>query len=290
MSARDDYSNADERGDLIDRLVSINRVAKVVKGGRRFGFAALSVVGDGRGRIGYGSGKAREVPEAVRKATEQAKRSMIRIPLREGRTLHHDLVGRFRAGHVVLRAAPPGTGIIAGGAMRAVFEALGAQDVVCKSVRSSNPYNMVKATFAALRQMESPRDVAARRGIKTSQLGLARRKMAENTDKDEVIEKADAPAKPPTKTTAKGPAKPVKGPAKTAAQGPVKDEVSEKNAEKPAAKPTDKAEPTKTESASPEPKKTESVKPESKKTEPTLEKQAEPAIDKADTVEKTDEA
>ena len=145
---------SDERqdGELVDRLVNINRVAKVVKGGRRFGFSALVVVGDGKGRVGYGSGKAREVPEAVRKATEQAKRSMIRVPLRQGRTLHHDIEGRFGAGHVVLRAAPPGTGIIAGGPMRAVFEALGIADVVAKSIGSSNPHNMIKATFDALDQ------------------------------------------------------------------------------------------------------------------------------------------
>ena len=155
-----------ERGEseIVDKLVSVNRVAKVVKGGRRFGFAALVVVGDGRGRVGYGHGKAREVPEAIRKATEAAKRGMIRVPLREGRTLHHDATGRYSAGRVVLRAAPAGTGIIAGGPMRAVFETLGVQDVVAKSVGTSNPYNMVKATFAALSQAMSPRSVAARRG------------------------------------------------------------------------------------------------------------------------------
>ncbi|MCB2009048.1 MAG: 30S ribosomal protein S5 [Geminicoccaceae bacterium] len=156
--------------ELTDRLVNVNRVAKVVKGGRRFGFSALVVVGDGKGRVGYGSGKAREVPEAVRKATEQAKRSMIRVPLRQGRTLHHDTVGRFGAGRVLLRSAPPGTGIIAGGPMRAVFEALGIGDVVAKSKGSSNPHNMVKATFAALRGMESPRTIAAKRGRKVSDI------------------------------------------------------------------------------------------------------------------------
>ena len=151
----------DERqdGELVDRLVNINRVAKVVKGGRRFGFSAVVVVGDGKGRVGHGSGKAREVPEAVRKATEQAKRAMIRVPLRQGRTLHHDVEGRFGAGHVVLRAAPPGTGIIAGGPMRAVFEALGIADVVAKSIGSSNPHNMIKATFDALTTVASPRSV-----------------------------------------------------------------------------------------------------------------------------------
>src|SRR5215475_13038008 len=136
--------------ELVEKLVSINRVAKVVKGGRRFGFAAIVVVGDGKGRAGYGTGKAREVPEAIRKATDQARRSMIRVPLREGRTLHHDIVGHYGAGEVVLRAASQGTGIIAGGPMRAIFEALGVQDVVAKSVGTSNPHNMIKATFHAL--------------------------------------------------------------------------------------------------------------------------------------------
>jgi small subunit ribosomal protein S5 len=163
----------DERqdgGELIDRLVNINRVAKVVKGGRRFGFSALVIVGDGKGRVGYGSGKAREVPEAVRKATEQAKRSLIRVPLRQGRTLHHDVEGHFGAGHVVLRAAPAGTGIIAGGPMRAVFEALGVGDVVAKSLGTANPHNMVKATFDALASMMSPRAVAAKRGKKVGDI------------------------------------------------------------------------------------------------------------------------
>ena len=159
-----------DQGDLVDKLVSINRVAKVVKGGRRFGFAALVVVGDAKGRVGYGTGKAREVPEAIRKATEQAKRTLIRVPLREGRTLHHDVHGRFGAGKVLLRAAPPGTGIIAGGPMRAVFETLGVQDVVAKSIGSPNPHNMVKATFQALENLNSPRSVAARRGKKVSDI------------------------------------------------------------------------------------------------------------------------
>lgn len=157
-------------GELVDKLVSINRVAKVVKGGRRFGFAALVVVGDQKGRVGYGSGKAREVPEAIRKATEHAKRNMIRVPLREGRTLHHDVEGRHGAGKVVLRTAPAGTGIIAGGPMRAVFETLGIADVVTKSIGSSNPHNMVKATFAALTNLVSPRAVAARRGKKVGDI------------------------------------------------------------------------------------------------------------------------
>jgi small subunit ribosomal protein S5 len=165
----------DRDGDeLVDKLVAINRVAKVVKGGRRFAFAALVVVGDKKGRVGLGAGKAREVPEAIRKATDQAKRSMIRVPMREGRTLHHDVVGHFGAGRVILRAAPAGTGIIAGGPMRAVFETMGMGDVVAKSLGTNNPHNMVKATFAGLKAMNSPRSVAARRGKKVSDL-LGRR-------------------------------------------------------------------------------------------------------------------
>ena len=173
---RDRGRDGDGDSELADKLVSINRVAKVVKGGRRFGFAALVVVGDGRGRVGFGSGKAREVPEAIRKATEQAKRGLVRIPLREGRTLHHDIQGRFGAGRVVLRTAPPGTGIIAGGPMRAVFEMLGVQDVVTKSIGSSNPYNMVRATFDALSRIQSPRAVAAKRGKKIGDI-LGRREV-----------------------------------------------------------------------------------------------------------------
>ena len=156
--------------EFVDRLVHINRVAKVVKGGRRFGFAALVVVGDQKGRVGYGHGKAREVPEAIRKATEAAKRALIRVPLREGRTLHHDVAGRHGAGRVILRAAPAGTGIIAGGPMRAIFETLGMHDVVAKSQGSSNPYNMIRATFDALGREDSPRQVAARRSLKVSTL------------------------------------------------------------------------------------------------------------------------
>jgi small subunit ribosomal protein S5 len=159
-----------EENELAERLVSINRVAKVVKGGRRFGFAALVVVGDRKGRVGYGSGKAREVPEAIRKATEQARRGMVRVPLREGRTLHHDIRSSYGAGKVIVRAAKPGTGIIAGGPMRAIFEALGIHDVVAKSVGSPNPHNMVKATFAALTGAASPRAVAARRGKKVAEI------------------------------------------------------------------------------------------------------------------------
>jgi len=156
--------------ELVEKLVGINRVAKVVKGGRRFGFAAIVVVGDGKGRVGHGHGKAREVPEAIRKATEQAKRSMIRVPLREGRTLHHDVRGHYGAGRVNMRTAEPGTGIIAGGPMRAVFEALGVKDVVAKSLGSQNPHNMIKATFAGLRNCSSPRAVAQRRSRKVSEI------------------------------------------------------------------------------------------------------------------------
>ena len=164
--------------ELKEKVVHINRVAKVVKGGRRFGFAALVVVGDQKGRVGFGHGKAREVPEAIRKATDAAKRNLTRVALREGRTLHHDIAGRHGAGRVYLRAAPAGTGIIAGGPMRAVFETLGMQDVVAKSVGSSNPYNMVRATFDALKHQDSPRSVAARRNIKVSTLQSRRREAA----------------------------------------------------------------------------------------------------------------
>jgi small subunit ribosomal protein S5 len=165
-----DQKREERDNEFVDRLVHINRVAKVVKGGRRFGFAALVVVGDQKGRVGFGHGKAREVPEAIRKATEAAKRGVVRVPLREGRTLHHDVNGRHGAGRVILRAAPAGTGIIAGGPMRAVFESLGVHDVVAKSQGSSNPYNMVRATFDALAHEDSPRSVAQRRNIKVSTL------------------------------------------------------------------------------------------------------------------------
>ena len=171
---RDRDRERDGGDELIDKLVTINRVAKVVKGGRRFAFAALVVVGDQKGRVGYGAGKAREVPEAIRKATDRAKRTMIRVPMKEGRTLHHDVFGHYGAGHVVLRSASAGTGIIAGGPMRAVFETLGIGDVVAKSLGSRNPHNMVKATFAALTKSASPRSVASRRGKKVSDL-LGRR-------------------------------------------------------------------------------------------------------------------
>ena len=177
--------NRDESPEFADRLVAINRVSKTVKGGKRFGFAALVVVGDQKGRVGFGKGKAKEVPEAIRKATEQAKRQMIRVPLREGRTLHHDAQGRHGAGKVVMRTAPQGTGIIAGGPMRAVFEMLGVQDVVAKSIGSQNPYNMIRATIDALQFQASPRQVAQRRG----------KKVADILRRDEAPKaKAEAPA------------------------------------------------------------------------------------------------
>lgn len=170
-----DRGDRERESEFSDKLVAINRVAKVVKGGRRFGFAALVVVGDQKGRVGFGKGKAREVPEAIKKATDQARNNLIKVPLREGRTLHHDVHGHHGAGKVFLRAAPPGTGIIAGGPMRAVFEMLGIQDVVAKSIGSANSYNMIRATFDALKKENSPRDVAARRGKKVSEIVSRRR-------------------------------------------------------------------------------------------------------------------
>ncbi len=171
---REPRAEGDDGQELIEKLVHINRVSKTVKGGKRFGFAALVVVGDGKGRVGFGHGKAREVPEAISKATAAAKKAMVRVPLREGRTLHHDGYGHFGAGKVHVRSATAGTGIIAGGPMRAVFESLGVADVVSKSTGSNNPYNMIRATFAALEDQTSPRTVAQRRGKKVSDL-LARR-------------------------------------------------------------------------------------------------------------------
>ncbi|MEL6915956.1 MAG: 30S ribosomal protein S5 [Pseudomonadota bacterium] len=164
----------EETPEFADRLVAINRVSKTVKGGKRFGFAALVVVGDQKGRVGFGKGKAKEVPEAIRKATEQAKRQMVRVPLKEGRTLHHDVNGRHGAGRVIMRTAPQGTGIIAGGPMRAVFEMLGVQDVVAKSIGSQNPYNMIRATMNGLGREASPRMVAQRRGKKVADILPAR--------------------------------------------------------------------------------------------------------------------
>ena len=159
-----------ENKEFSERLVTINRVAKVVKGGRRFGFAAIMIVGDSKGRVGYGTGKAKEVPEAVRKATEDAKTKMVRVHLKDNRTLHHDIVGRFGAGKVILRSASPGTGIIAGGPMRALFESLGIKDVVAKSTGTSNPHNMLKATFDAFKKSESPKSIASKRSKKVSEV------------------------------------------------------------------------------------------------------------------------
>ena len=168
--ARPEKNREREEPEFQEKLVSINRVTKVVKGGKSFKFAALVVIGDGRGRIGTGHGKAREVPEAIHKATDSAKRNMIRVPMREGRTLHHDVTGHYGAGQVILRTAAQGTGIIAGGPMRAIFEVLGIQDVVAKSKGSSNPHNMVRATFDALKKIQSPRQIAARRGRKVTDI------------------------------------------------------------------------------------------------------------------------
>ena len=176
---RGNRRDREETPEFADRLVAINRVSKTVKGGKRFGFAALVVVGDQRGRVGFGKGKAKEVPEAIRKATEQAKRNMMRVPLRDGRTLHHDIEGRHGAGRVVMRTAVPGTGIIAGGPMRAVFEMLGVQDVVAKSLGSQNPYNMIRATLDGLRKEASPRSVAQRRGKKVADILASNDKPAE---------------------------------------------------------------------------------------------------------------
>lgn len=167
---KQDKKNSKEDSELVDKLVGINRVAKVVKGGRRFGFAALVVVGDQRGKVGFGTGKAKEVPEAIKKATDDAKKNMVKVPMKEGRTLHHDMKGHYGAGRVVLRSAPSGTGIIAGGPMRAVFEILGVQDVVAKSIGTSNPHNMIKATFDAFNSMNSPRNIANKRGKKVADI------------------------------------------------------------------------------------------------------------------------
>lgn len=176
-----------EESEFVEKLVAVNRVAKTVKGGRRFGFAALVVIGDGRGRVGTGHAKSKEVPDAVKKATDQAKRNMIRVPLRDGRTLHHDTKGHFGAGRVVLRTAKAGTGIIAGGPMRAVFECLGVQDVVAKVTGTNNPYNMVNATLEALKYMQSPRQVASRRGKKVSDVVAQR----EGTKAGEAVAESD---------------------------------------------------------------------------------------------------
>lgn len=172
MAQAESYTTSQTQtgSELVERLVSINRVAKVVKGGRRFGFAALVVLGDGKGKVGYGTGKAKEVPEAVRKATEDARKNMIKVSLKEARTIHHDVRARYGAGRVTLRTAPSGTGIIAGGPMRAIFESLGVHDIVAKSTGSSNPHNMVKATFNALKLVNSPKSVASRRSLKVTDI------------------------------------------------------------------------------------------------------------------------
>ena len=167
-----------DQPEILERLVAVNRVAKVVKGGRRFGFAALMVVGDGKGRVGFGTGKAKEVPDAIRKATEDATKNMIRVPLRDGRTIHHNITGHYGAGKVTLRSAPSGTGIIGGGPMRAIFESLGIQDIVSKSNGTANPHNMVRATMDALSNIQSPRQIAARRGKKVGDVIAGREAMA----------------------------------------------------------------------------------------------------------------
>ncbi len=187
MARENRNRDRDEAPEFTDRLVHINRVAKTVKGGRNMSFAALVVFVDEKGRVGFGKGKALEVPEAIRKATEEAKKTMIRVPLREGRTLHHDLRGRHGAGKIVMRAAPPGTGVIAGGPMRAVLECLGVQDVVAKSLGTSNPYNMVRATFDALKRAESPRTIAAKRGKKVGDLVNRRQDGASAPDAIEAV-------------------------------------------------------------------------------------------------------
>jgi len=182
VMARGKKHDKKEGDDILDKLVGINRVSKVVKGGRRFGFAALVVAGDEKGQVGFAKGKAKEVPEAIKKATEKAKKEMIRVPLRDGRTVHHDVLGYHGASKVLVRSAPAGTGIIAGGPMRAVFETLGVQDVVTKSQGSANPYNMIRATFDALSNLQSPRGVASRRGLKVS--SVVGKKVEKNTDKN----------------------------------------------------------------------------------------------------------
>jgi small subunit ribosomal protein S5 len=198
MNERNNDNRA-ERGtsELVDKLVGVRRVAKTVKGGRRMAFGALVVVGDENGRVGFGKGKAREVPDAVRKATDEAKRSMVRVPLRQGRTLHHEVKGRFGASRVILKPAVPGTGIIAGGPMRALFEAMGIKDVVAKAMGSTNPFNLIRATFAAFEAIETPRDIASKRGIKVTDLTLHKDQASKGEgDAKEMMEKmAKAKAK-----------------------------------------------------------------------------------------------
>lgn len=180
-----------ERSELVDKLVGVRRVAKTVKGGRRMAFGALVVVGDEAGRVGFGKGKAKEVPDAVKKATEEAKRSMVRVPLRQGRTIHHEVKGRFGATRVILKPAVPGTGIVAGGPMRAVFEAMGIKDITAKAIGSTNPFNLIRATFAAFAVMETPRGVAAKRGLKVTDLTLHKDQASKGeVDQKDLLEKA----------------------------------------------------------------------------------------------------
>jgi len=193
---RDDRQGNANQNEFVDKLVGVRRVAKTVKGGRRMSFTAIVVIGDEAGRVGWGGGKAREVPDAVRKATDVAKRGMVRVPLRNNRTIHHEVKGRFGASKVVLRPAVPGTGIIAGGPMRAVFEAMGIKDVVAKSQGSNNPYNLIQATFEAFAAIQTPRNVAAKRGLKITDLSLHRQEVDKGeASAQQVEEKAAAPAK-----------------------------------------------------------------------------------------------
>lgn len=207
------FAQEKDKSGYVDKLVTINRVAKVVKGGRRFSFSAIVVVGDENGRVGWGAGKAKEVPEAVRKATDNAKRRMVRVAMRDGRTLHHDIQGHFGASKVMLRSAQPGRGIIAGGPMRAIFEAVGIKDVVAKAQGSRNPYNMIQATFEAFENLETPRGIASKRGKKTSDFKRFRAEVeasrAQSVDHtgEERFEEKSAPAEKPKKAAAKKPAK-----------------------------------------------------------------------------------
>lgn len=191
FEGRRDNREERERSEFVDKLVGVRRVAKTVKGGRRMSFGALVVVGDEAGRVGFGQGKAKEVPDAVRKATDEAKRTMVRVPLRQGRTLHHDVEGRFGATRVIIKPAVPGTGIIAGGPMRAIFEAMGIKDVVAKAMGSTNPFNLIRATFAAFAAIETPRSIAAKRGIKVTDLSLHAVEAVKGvTDQKEMLENA----------------------------------------------------------------------------------------------------